>query len=282
MSMKMNQVKFKYTKKPICSLKYEMTKRKEKWKAINDPAERQLSIPLEAQYSVVQECVSEAVYNSLATMLDMPQLSGETTLSPSVETIVPYNPPETTLPTDVRDSVDKRTRASTVQSVLSGYSTPSQYESLTRTVVSQTESQNEVQVEPEKNEDIYDYDGSSDVVEVESKVKFDRQMMLRQKAILRFLNLPEEEAASWRVKDAKDVSDLRQMTLEEKGDFLINKIAVDFCKWIKELGGDEKSFISEEIVKELFQIGMDNPASRAICMKTREKKVLYYNLATFL
>lgn len=54
--------------------------------------------------------------------------------------------------------------------------------------------------------------------------KFDRQMMLRQKAILRFLNLPEEEAASWRVKDAKDVSDLRQMTLEEKGDFLINKV----------------------------------------------------------
>lgn len=40
--------------------------------------------------------------------------------------------------------------------------------------------------------------------------------------------------------------------------------------------------ISEEIVKELFQIGMDNPASKAICIKMREKRVHYYKLAEFL
>lgn len=51
---------------------------------------------------------------------------------------------------------------------------------------------------------------------------------------------------------------------------------------MRKLGGDEKSFISEEILKELFQVGMDNPASRAICIKMREKRVLYYKLAEFL
>ncbi|KAG8248863.1 hypothetical protein J6590_032436 [Homalodisca vitripennis] len=110
----------------------------------------------------------------------------------------------------------------------------------------------------------------------------DRELISKHKAILKFLGLPEAEAATWRVKETKDVSELSEMTLEEQGDFLINKIAVDFCEWLRELGGSEKSFINEEILKELFQIGMDNPASRALCIKRKEKMVLYYKLAEFL
>lgn len=52
----------------------------------------------------------------------------------------------------------------------------------------------------------------------------DGERTKRHKAILKFLGLPEIESATWRVKEARDVSDLNEMTLEEQGDFLINKV----------------------------------------------------------
>lgn len=53
---------------------------------------------------------------------------------------------------------------------------------------------------------------------------YNQDLVLKHKAILKFLGLSEAEAATWRVKEAKDVSELSEMTLEEQGDFLTNKV----------------------------------------------------------
>jgi hypothetical protein len=76
--------------------------------------------PPEAQQAVVQELVSEMAYEHLASLLDLPQLmrGGET--SPSVETILPYLPPDTISEQDeAQDSLQRKLRVRYFNYILS-------------------------------------------------------------------------------------------------------------------------------------------------------------------
>uniref|UniRef100_A0A1B6E521 Uncharacterized protein n=1 Tax=Clastoptera arizonana TaxID=38151 RepID=A0A1B6E521_9HEMI len=95
-------------------------------------------------------------------------------------------------------------------------------------------------------------------------------------ALLKLLSLPIEEAATWRPKKIKTIDN---MSLEERGNHLTNLIASDFCEWVRSLGGDEQSEIDENMLKELFEVRMENPATRSVAIQIREKNVLYKKLA---
>uniref|UniRef100_A0A1B6L837 Uncharacterized protein n=1 Tax=Graphocephala atropunctata TaxID=36148 RepID=A0A1B6L837_9HEMI len=270
--------------------KYEMTKRKENWRAFNDPIENHLKLPMELQSELVREIMSHNCYNFLAMMLDLPLLESsaeEVHCVSSVDTIIPpmKPPPRLSVCSEGERSIEDSKLSVRSSKTLGSAASPQVEDSKSQSLlsyISETASELTSEHSVTKASSDEDFDAQSDFVEVEKKVTTDHELVTKHKAILKFLGLPEAEAATWRVKETKDVSELSEMTLEEQGDFLINKIAVDFCEWLRELGGSEKSFINEEILKELFQIGMDNPASRAICIKRREKMVLYYKLAVFL
>jgi hypothetical protein len=52
------------------------------------------------------------------------------------------------------------------------------------------------------------------------------------------------------------------------------QIVKDFCQWIENLGGMEKSQMTEDTVQQLFEIGFNAPAARALCVRFRELPVV--------
>lgn len=48
------------------------------------------------------------------------------------------------------------------------------------------------------------------------------------------------------------------------------QIVKDFCQWIENLGGMEKSQMTEDTVQQLFEVGFNTPAARAICVRFKE------------
>jgi hypothetical protein len=48
------------------------------------------------------------------------------------------------------------------------------------------------------------------------------------------------------------------------------QIVKDFCQWIENLGGMEKSQMTEDTVQQLFEIGFNAPAARALCVRFKE------------
>ena len=60
------------------------------------------------------------------------------------------------------------------------------------------------------------------------------------------------------------------------------KIISDFWKWLSKISGKENTFADEETLKDFFQVSMDNPASRNIRVKIKEKHILHESLAEFL
>jgi hypothetical protein len=52
------------------------------------------------------------------------------------------------------------------------------------------------------------------------------------------------------------------------------QIVKDFCQWVGSLGGVEKSLMTEDTVQQLFEIGFDTPAVRALCVRFKELPVV--------
>jgi hypothetical protein len=52
------------------------------------------------------------------------------------------------------------------------------------------------------------------------------------------------------------------------------QIVKDFCQWVEKLGGMEKSQMTVESVQQLFEIGFDAPAARALCVRFKELPVV--------
>jgi hypothetical protein len=48
------------------------------------------------------------------------------------------------------------------------------------------------------------------------------------------------------------------------------QIIKDFCQWTESLGGVEKSEMTEDALHQLFEIGFDAPATRALCVQFKE------------
>jgi hypothetical protein len=52
------------------------------------------------------------------------------------------------------------------------------------------------------------------------------------------------------------------------------QIVKDFCQWVENLGGMEKSQMTEDTVQQLFEIGFDAPAATALCVRFKELPVM--------
>ncbi|XP_039279099.1 uncharacterized protein LOC111055636 [Nilaparvata lugens] len=96
---------------------------------------------------------------------------------------------------------------------------------------------------------------------------------------VRFLQYPEKKAAVWRPEEVCSGDKLNEMSLSQRGEIITNMIAKDFCDWLRGLGGVEETSMDEDILKELFQIGLENPAARSICVQMRERPVVSHHLA---
>lgn len=83
----------------------------------------------------------------------------------------------------------------------------------------------------------------------------------------KFFSLPEEKAARWR--SSQSDKEKKPKTLDEEGEFVTSQIAKDFVNWMKSIGL-ESVRINETTVKELFQVGLDNPATKSICIDMKE------------
>ncbi|KAG8248864.1 hypothetical protein J6590_032437 [Homalodisca vitripennis] len=139
-------------KKPrkLKPLIYEMTKRKENWRALNDPLEHPLKLPMELQAELVKEVVDEVSYQHLALILGfpVPEIPGsEEQSATSVDTIIPFRRPRKFVPETV-DGLKLSVRSSgTADSELSPHDgaskTPSllSYETETEFSYEQSETQ---------------------------------------------------------------------------------------------------------------------------------------------
>jgi hypothetical protein len=52
------------------------------------------------------------------------------------------------------------------------------------------------------------------------------------------------------------------------------QIIQDFCQWVENLGGEEKSEITVDTMQQLFEIGFDAPAARSLCVRFEELPVV--------
>ncbi|XP_021931191.1 uncharacterized protein LOC110835365 [Zootermopsis nevadensis] len=96
---------------------------------------------------------------------------------------------------------------------------------------------------------------------------------------LKFLNKPEHLAATWRPKDefmmppgssitaANPLLTDPKKTLSYKAKAVTNAIIKNFCQWVENLGGEEKSRMTEDAVQQMFEIGFDAPAARSLCIE---------------
>ncbi|GFG35729.1 hypothetical protein Cfor_05188, partial [Coptotermes formosanus] len=103
---------------------------------------------------------------------------------------------------------------------------------------------------------------------------------------LKFLNTPEHIAATWRPKDefvlppGSSISAATPLLLDSKKTLSCKATAItkaiikDFCQWSQNLGGVEKSDMTEDVLQQLFQIGFDAPATRALCVGFKELPVI--------
>ncbi|KAL0268152.1 UNVERIFIED_CONTAM: hypothetical protein PYX00_010205 [Menopon gallinae] len=81
---------------------------------------------------------------------------------------------------------------------------------------------------------------------------------------------------STRMKDAKKVA------LSRRSENITRLIIRDFLDWFKSIGGEEDQMtIDENVLHDLFQIGLDSPTARAITLSIREMPVVPESLANF-
>ncbi|XP_037297404.1 uncharacterized protein LOC119190196 [Manduca sexta] len=84
------------------------------------------------------------------------------------------------------------------------------------------------------------------------------------------LSKPEREQITWATHYLQPERE-DEKTLVKKADDLTDRIAKDFCDYMKELGGDQQSqLFTPEAIKELFRIEFDNHAARGLRVISKE------------
>ncbi|XP_028177367.1 uncharacterized protein LOC114365096 [Ostrinia furnacalis] len=84
------------------------------------------------------------------------------------------------------------------------------------------------------------------------------------------LNKPVREQVTWATRYLQPEKE-EEKSLIRKADDLTERIASDFCKYIKEMGGDQQSrLFTPQAIKELFQIEFDTHVARGLRVVTRE------------
>nr|XP_018910572.1 PREDICTED: uncharacterized protein LOC109039531 isoform X1 [Bemisia tabaci] len=88
---------------------------------------------------------------------------------------------------------------------------------------------------------------------------------------LRFIRQPPEKANIWKPPEVITEQAVLKMPLMERGLYVSNMIASKFCAWLRSLGTDNStSSINEEVLKELFEIQLENPTSTGIETRIKE------------
>ncbi|XP_022114493.2 uncharacterized protein LOC110992833 [Pieris rapae] len=85
-----------------------------------------------------------------------------------------------------------------------------------------------------------------------------------------FLRKPIREQITWATRYLQPEQE-HEKTLVKKADDLTNRIANQFCDYMKELGGDQQSqLFTPKTIKELFQIEFDTHAARSLKVVPKE------------
>ncbi|KAL0883842.1 hypothetical protein ABMA27_015927 [Loxostege sticticalis] len=84
------------------------------------------------------------------------------------------------------------------------------------------------------------------------------------------LNKPEREQITWATRYLQPERE-EEKSLIRKADDLTERIATEFCKYMKELGGNQQSqLFTPKAIKELFQIEFDTHVARGLAVVTKE------------
>ncbi|XP_026748220.2 uncharacterized protein LOC113509124 [Galleria mellonella] len=85
-----------------------------------------------------------------------------------------------------------------------------------------------------------------------------------------FLNKPEREQVTWATRYLQPEKE-EEKSLVRKADDLTDRIATEFCEYMKQLGGDQQSqLFTPKAIKELFQIEFDTHVARSLRVVPKE------------
>ncbi|KAG7305434.1 hypothetical protein JYU34_009505 [Plutella xylostella] len=85
-----------------------------------------------------------------------------------------------------------------------------------------------------------------------------------------FLRRPERQQVTWSTRYLQPERD-DEKTLVRRADDLTDRIAQEFCQYMKELGGDQQSqLFTPKAIKELFQVEFDTHVARSLKVDPRE------------
>ncbi|RVE43104.1 hypothetical protein evm_012245 [Chilo suppressalis] len=87
---------------------------------------------------------------------------------------------------------------------------------------------------------------------------------------MELLSKPEREQVTWPSHYLQPEKE-EEKTLIRKADDLTDRIATEFCKYMKELGGNQQSqLFTPKAIKELFQIEFDTHVARGVSVVPKE------------
>ncbi|XP_053600501.1 uncharacterized protein LOC128669602 [Plodia interpunctella] len=85
-----------------------------------------------------------------------------------------------------------------------------------------------------------------------------------------FLSKPEREQVTWATRYLQPEKE-EEKSLIRKADDLTDRIANEFCEYMKQLGGNQQSqLFKPKAIKELFQIEFDTHVARSLKVVTKE------------
>ncbi|CAK1551735.1 unnamed protein product [Leptosia nina] len=95
-----------------------------------------------------------------------------------------------------------------------------------------------------------------------------------------FLRKPVREQITWSTRYLQPEQE-HEKTLVKKADDLTDRIANEFCDYMKELGGDQQSqLFTPRAIKELFQIEFDTHVARSLKVEPKELPSIDERIAT--
>ncbi|XP_060800657.1 uncharacterized protein LOC106131058 isoform X2 [Amyelois transitella] len=95
-----------------------------------------------------------------------------------------------------------------------------------------------------------------------------------------FLSKPEREQVTWATRYLQPEKE-EEKSLVRKADDLTDRIANDFCEYMKQLGGNQQSqLFMPKAIKELFQIEFDTHVARSLKVVTKELPCVDDKIAT--
>ncbi|CAH2268164.1 jg8171 [Pararge aegeria aegeria] len=95
-----------------------------------------------------------------------------------------------------------------------------------------------------------------------------------------FLKKPEREQITWNTRYLEPERE-DEKTLVKRANDLTDKIAHNFCDYMKQLGGDQQSqLFTPKAIKELFQIEFDTHVARSLQVVPKEMPTVKEHIAT--